>query len=161
MELTKYTDYSLRILIYLALHTDHMVTIDEISEAYDISRHHVAKAVFHLAQMGVILTTRGRSGGMRLALPPEEINIGALVRKTEPNMNLLECFDRSINTCPLIDACRLKSLIKQAKRAFLEVLDGHTLADMLGNRAPRMAHLLSTGQPDSKPRPATVGEEVP
>ncbi len=160
MELTKYTDYSLRILIYLALHTDHLVTIDEISKAYDISRHHVAKAVFNLAQLGVILTTRGRNGGMRLALPPEEINIGQLVRMTEPHMNLLECFDRSINTCPLIDACRLKSLIKQAKRAFLDVLDGHTLADMLGNRAPRMAHLLATKQSDTASAPAAVAEEV-
>ncbi len=150
MELTKYTDYSLRILIYLGLNADHLVTIDEISTAYGISRHHVAKAVFHLSQMEMILTVRGRGGGMRLARAPEDINIGALVRKTEPHMNLLECFDASINTCPLIDACRLKSLIKKAKRAFLDVLDECTLADMLGNRAPRMSHLLTlrnTGKP--------------
>lgn len=152
MELTKYTDYSLRILIYLGLNNDRLVTIDEVSEAYGISRNHVAKAVFNLSQMGIILTSRGRGGGMRLARPPEDINIGALVRQTEPHMNMLECFDTSINTCPLIDACRLKSLIKKAKRAFLAVLDECTLADMLGSRAPRMAHLLTI---------RNAGEETP
>jgi len=134
MELTKYTDYSLRILIYLAITTDHLVTVDEIAEVYGISRHHVAKAVFHLSQFGVILTTRGRTGGMRLAIDPKEINIGRVVRHTEPHMNLLECFDVEINTCPLVEDCRLQNVMKQAKRAFLAVLDRYTLADMLSNQ---------------------------
>jgi len=142
MELTKYTDYSLRILIYLAITTDHLVTVDEIAEVYGISRHHVAKAVFHLSQMGVILTTRGRTGGMRLAGNPEEVNLGQIVRHTEPHMNLLECFDVEISTCPLVEACTLKGVLKQAKRAFLDVLDQYTLADMLGNKGREISARL-------------------
>ena len=134
MELTKYTDYSLRTLIYLALHTDHLVTIDEISGIYRISRHHVAKAVYHLSKMQMIETIRGRNGGMRLSCAPQDINIGQVVRRTEPHMHLLECFDKEINTCPLISACTLKHALNQAGKAFMDVLDGYTLADVLGNK---------------------------
>ncbi len=134
MELTRYTDYSLRILLYLALHEDNCVTIDEVASTYDISRHHVAKAVHHLGRMGIIRTERGKGGGMYLAARPEDINIGQLVRRTEPHMNLLECFNVDLNTCPLIHACTLKQVLKQAKLAFLDVLDKYTLADMLGNK---------------------------
>ncbi len=134
MELTKYTDYSLRILIYLSIITDRLVTVDEIAEVYGISRHHVAKAVFHLAQFGAILTTRGKFGGMRLASDPKEVNLGKIVRHTEPHMNLLECFDVEINTCPLVEDCRLKAVLKQAKQAFLDVLDQYTMADLLSNK---------------------------
>jgi len=134
MELTKYTDYSLRILIYLSITTDRLVTVDEIAEVYGISRHHVAKAVFNLSQLGIILTTRGRSGGMRLASDPKEINLGKIVRHTEPHMNLLECFDVEINTCPLVEDCRLKVVLIRAKQAFLDVLDQYTMADLLNNK---------------------------
>ncbi len=142
MELTKYTDYSLRILIYLAITTDHLVTVDEIAEVYGISRHHVAKAVFHLSRMGVVLTTRGRTGGMRLACNPQEINLGKIVHHTEPHMNLLECFDVEINTCPLVEACRLKSVLRQAKKAFLGVLEQYTLADMVHGKNKNISGLL-------------------
>jgi len=133
MELTKYTDYSLRILIYLGVKTGHLVTVDEVADVYGISRHHVAKAVLHLSQMKVIQTTRGRAGGIRLACNPKEINLGQIVRRTEPHMNLLECFDVEINTCPLSTACALKRVLYQARKAFMDVLDGYTLADVLGN----------------------------
>ncbi len=146
MELTRYTDYSLRILLYLALHENDCVTIDEVASIYGISRHHVAKAVHHLGRMGVIRTERGKGGGMYLAARPEDINIGRLVRRTEPHMNLLECFDVELNTCPLVHACTLKGVLKQAKLAFLEVLDKYTLADMLGNRK-KTALALEEGQP--------------
>jgi len=145
MELTRYTDYSLRILIFLALNPERLVTIDEMAECYRISRHHVAKAVYHMALMRIIRTERGKGGGMRLAVKPDEINIGKLVRRTEPHMNLLECFDVEINTCPLIASCRLKKVLKQAKVAFLEVLDQYTLADMLGDHR-RMDALLKRGE---------------
>ena len=145
MELTRYTDYSLRILLYLALHENDCVTIDEIASTYGISRHHVAKAVHHLGRMGVIRTERGKGGGMYLEARPEEINIGQLVRQTEPHMNLLECFDVELNTCPLVHACTLKGVLKQAKLAFLEVLDRYTLADMLSNRK-KTAMALEEGQ---------------
>jgi len=145
MELTRYTDYSLRILLYLALHENDCVTIDEVASTYGISRHHVAKAVHHLGRIGVIRTERGKGGGMYLAARPEEINIGQLVRHTEPHMNLLECFDVELNTCPLVHACTLKGVLKQAKLAFLDVLDRYTLADMLGNRK-KTAMALEEGQ---------------
>jgi len=134
MELTKYTDYSLRTLIYLGLHADHLVTINEISEVYGISRHHVAKAVYHLSLMQMIQTIRGRNGGMRLSCDPKKINIGQIVRQTEPHMHLLECFDEEINTCPLIAACALKNALYQARKAFMDVLDSYTLADMFGDK---------------------------
>lgn len=146
MELTKYTDYSLRTLIYLGLNTDHLVTVDEISEAYGISRHHVAKTVHYLGQIRMILTTRGRAGGMRLAIAPKEINIGQIVRQTEPHMNLLECFDAEINSCPLIAACVLKNALYQARKAFMDVLDAYTLADMLGNQN-HVKNLLNSERP--------------
>ncbi|HXH71354.1 MAG TPA: Rrf2 family transcriptional regulator [Mariprofundaceae bacterium] len=132
MQLTIYTDYSLRVLLYLGLHPEKRVTISEIADAYGVSRNHLVKVVHNLAQEGWIQTTRGKSGGMRLAFPPDQINIGAVVRKTEPHMNLLECFDREINTCPIISACALKRVLYQARKAFVDVLDQYTIADALG-----------------------------
>ncbi len=134
MQLTLYTDYSLRVLIYLGTCPARLVTIGEIAESYGISRNHLVKVVHHLGQTGYVHTLRGKSGGLRLGKPPEEIVIGQLVRKTEPNMNLLECFDKEINTCPISSACALKSALYQAKRAFMEVLDSYTLADVLENK---------------------------
>jgi len=131
MQLTLYTDYSLRVLIYLGTHPERLATISEIADAYGISRNHLVKVVHHLGQAGYIHTVRGKSGGMRLEKAPEEIVIGQLVRKTEPHMNLLECFDMEINTCPIATACALKRALYQAKHAFLDVLDDYTLADVL------------------------------
>jgi len=144
MQLTLYTDYSLRVLLYLALNPDRRCTISEISEAYGVSRNHLVKVVHNLAKDGWITTTRGKSGGMMLALPPEQIRLGAVVRQTEPHMNLLECFDKETNTCPIIDACALKRLLYQARRYFMQVLDDHTLADVMGRRE-RMIEILAQG----------------
>lgn len=132
MQLTIYTDYSLRVLLYLGLHPDKRVTISEIADAYGVSRNHLVKVVHNLALEGWIHTIRGKSGGMQLAFPPDQINIGAVVRKTEPHMNLLECFDREINTCPIISTCALKRVLYQARKAFMDVLDQYTVADALG-----------------------------
>jgi len=139
MQLTQYTDFSLRVLIYLGIHQDRRVTITEISEAYDISRNHLVKVVHQLANNGWITTIRGKSGGMHLAFPPEQINIGTIIRQTEPHMNLLECFDKANDNCIISPSCSLKKTLHQARKAFMDVLDQHTLADSLG---PKSAEII-------------------
>lgn len=134
MQLTLYTDYSLRVLVYLGLRPGEQATINELAEAYGISRNHLVKVVHHLGQTGYVHTMRGKSGGMRLGKPVDEIIIGEVVRQTEPHMNLLECFEEETNTCPITAACALKHALYQARKAFIDVLDCYTLADVLGNR---------------------------
>lgn len=135
MQLTLYTDYSLRVLLYLGLVPERTATITEIADAYRISRNHLVKVVHNLSINGFIVTTRGRGGGIALSRPPEEIVIGDVVRHTEVNFNLVECFDRERNNCPIAPACILKDALVEAQRAFLAVLDRQTLADVLQNKA--------------------------
>ena len=134
MQLTLYTDYSLRVLLYLGLNTRRMATIADISRSYGISRNHLVKVVHNLAMQGFINTTRGRGGGITLARPAAKINIGDVVRHTEVNLHLVECFDRERNTCPIAAACFLKSALYEAQRAFITVLDRYTLADVVDNK---------------------------
>lgn len=134
MQLTLYSDYSLRVLLFLALQPDRLSTIDEIADSYFISRSHLVKIVHNLGQMGYINTVRGRSGGMSLAHSPENINIGEVVRKTEVSFDLVECFNMVSNTCPIAPVCALKAALMEAQRAFLKVLDRYTLADVLKNK---------------------------
>ncbi len=134
MQLTLYTDYSLRVLIYLGIRPGRQATITEIAESYGISRNHLVKVVHNLSSLGYIKTLRGRGGGMVLAMDPERINVGDVVRKTEPNFDLVECFDKENNTCPIAPCCALIRGLKVARKAFLEVLDGFTLADAVANR---------------------------
>jgi Rrf2 family transcriptional regulator, nitric oxide-sensitive transcriptional repressor len=141
MTLTYYTNYSLRTMIYLGLHASSLASISQISEAFRISRNHLIKVVHNLAKQGLIKTTRGRGGGLRLARDPKDINLGDVVRRTEANLNLVECFDSTRNTCPLVSLCELKGIVREAEMAFLSVLDRYTLADLLGKRK-QMAALL-------------------
>ena len=134
MQLTLYTDYSLRVLLYLGLKSRRMATITDIAQSYGISRNHLVKVVHNLATQGFIHSTRGRGGGITLARPAAEINIGDVVRHTEVNFDLVECFDRERNTCPIAAACILKSGLYEAQRAFMGVLDRYTLADVLENK---------------------------
>ncbi|MDQ6991449.1 MAG: Rrf2 family transcriptional regulator [Mariprofundaceae bacterium] len=131
MQLTLYTDYSLRVLLYLASHPDKRVTINEIAEYFGISRNHLVKVVHNLGKLELIHTIRGKSGGLLLAVAPENINIADTVRYTEPHMNLLECFDDVTNTCPITSQCALKGVLFQARKGFMDVLENYTLADML------------------------------
>ena len=140
MQLTQFSDYSLRLLLYLAAHPDRLVPIDEVSRAYGVSHHHLVKIVQLLVDRQLVASTRGRGGGLRLNRQPAEINVGALVRLTEPHFDLVECFDRTTNTCPIEPACGLKQVLRDAQRAFLDVLDGRTLADFLP-RAPELIRL--------------------
>ncbi|PKE07887.1 BadM/Rrf2 family transcriptional regulator [Macrococcoides caseolyticum] len=130
MKLTLYSDYSLRVLMYIA-RQEHRVQIDEIAKFYGISKNHLTKVVNNLATLGYIETTRGRGGGIRIKMAPEEINIGALIRKTEEHFNLVECFDRETNTCPIAGICGLQGVLGEALNAYLSVLDKYTLQDIL------------------------------
>ncbi len=137
MRLTLFSDYSLRLLLYLATHPDRLVSVSEVSRAYHISQNHLVKIVQLLVEKSLIESVRGRGGGLRLAHPPEAIRIGALVRVTEPDFDLVECFDRRTNTCPIAGVCGLKAVLQDAQRAFLDTLDAHTLAEFLP-RAPAL-----------------------
>lgn len=131
MRLTVYTDYTLRVLMYLGLKGDSRATIKEISDCYGISKNHLMKIVQDLSREGILETVRGKSGGIRLARPPEEICIGAVVRTTEPDFRVVECFDAATPNCRLHGSCILTTAIGEALEAFLEVLDGYTLADLI------------------------------
>jgi Rrf2 family nitric oxide-sensitive transcriptional repressor len=143
MQLTLFSDYSLRIALYLAAHPDRRCSVDEISRAYGISRAHLVKVVQRLTNLDVVESTRGRGGGLRLARPPADINVGALVRATEAHFNLVECFDSATNTCPIDSACGLKGTLGRARKAFFAVLEEQTLADYL----PRSERLLKLWAP--------------
>jgi len=135
MQLTLYTDYSLRVLVYVGLKTSGLATISEIADAYGISRNHLVKVVHNLSSQGYIEALRGKGGGLRLSRPAAQIIIGDVVRHTEPNFNLVECFDREDpGACPITPMCRLKGSLGKAFGAFMAVLDEVTLADVLSNR---------------------------
>lgn len=130
MRLTLYTDYSLRVLLYLSSKEDEIVTITELANFYKISRNHLVKVVHNLGLNGYILTTRGRNGGIKLARPAKEIPIGEVVRTTEPDFDLLECFNPATDRCVITRSCSLKSVLFNAQAGFLDVLDEYTLADI-------------------------------
>ncbi|WP_416149610.1 RrF2 family transcriptional regulator [Salipaludibacillus sp. HK11] len=135
MELTTYTDYTLRVLIYLGIQPEHKRSnIKEISNLYNISFNHLSKVVYELGKLGIIKTTRGRNGGITLVKNPTEINIGSLVRHTESPINMVECFDEENNMCRISSGCRLKGVLKEALEAYLQVLDSYTLNDVIGNK---------------------------
>lgn len=130
MQLTRHTDYALRVLMYLATNPGRLVTVAELAEFYDISRNHLVKVVQGLVEHGFLHTTRGKNGGMQLARDDDKISIGKVVRKMENHFNLVECFDTEQAGCALDGACRLKGLLARATEEFLHNLDGVTLADM-------------------------------
>ena len=135
MHLTQFSDYALRVAMYLGCHPGVLVSVDEISRAYGISRHHLVKVVQALTDLGVVEAQRGRGGGMRLAKDPSAINVGWLIRRTEPHFDLVECFDPETNRCPIAPACGLKGALHRARQAFLEVLDGYSLDHFLKRRS--------------------------
>lgn len=140
MQLTLFSDYSLRTLLYLAAHRDSPVPVSRISVAYGISQNHLVKVVQGLIEQGLVQSVRGRSGGLRLAREPADINVAAVVRATEPHSNLVECFDAQSNTCPIDLACGLKRALSRAQEAFFAELARYTLADFT-SRAPALLKL--------------------
>lgn len=142
MRLTQYTDFSLRVLIYLGLHPDRRCTIQEIAEAYKISRNHLMKVVRQLAAAGFVKSTRGSGGGLTLPRAPEKINLAEVIAEMEPDFAMVECF-RGNNECVITPACHLPPMLARATRAYLDVLRDYTLADVLGeSNAAQMQHLL-------------------
>ena len=134
MQLSLHADYALRVLIYLGAHPGEKASTQQISFAYGISKNHLVRVVQTLHNIGYVVVTPGRSGGVCLAKAPEEIRFGEVLRLAEPSMRLAECFDKKTNTCPIVSACELKRYLSDALNAFLVELDRHTLADLLAGR---------------------------
>lgn len=132
MQLTMYTDYSLRTLIFLGLAGEKPVTIGEIADFYKISRNHLVKVVHNLSKTGFIISTRGKGGGIRLAMPAKNIVIADVVHQTEPNFHLVECLNEtSQQTCTVIPVCALKNVLIEAMEQFNKVLENYTLEDVI------------------------------
>lgn len=135
MRLTLYTDYSLRVLIFLGSKREgELSNIKEIAEAYKISKNHLMKVTHELGKLGYIETLRGRNGGIRLAMEPEAINIGAVIRKTEDDFHIVECFSEERNRCVITPICGLRHVFWEALQAYLAVLDRYTLNDFLEDK---------------------------
>lgn len=135
MRLTVYTDYSLRVLMYLgARDVEQLSTIQEIADAYNISKNHLMKVTYDLGKLGYIETIRGRGGGIRLAKDPNNIIIGEVVRQTEEDFHIVECFDKENNLCKIAPECRLKGVLYEALQAYLKVLDQYTLEEVLQSK---------------------------
>jgi len=141
MRLTRYTDFALRVLLFLGRDPGRLASIPEVSRAYGVSQSHLMKVVSDLVGAGYVESVRGRSGGIRLARPASEITIGALVRHTEADLDLLECA-----SCLIAPACGLTGMFDEALAAFLTVLDGYSLADALARKGD-FAHLLNQVAP--------------
>lgn len=134
MKLTTFTDYSLRLLIYLAMQPDQQATIAEIAAAFGVKQNHLAKVAHFLGKSGLLRTTRGKGGGLGLARAPRQIIVGDAVRLTEGAAVPAECFDRDGGNCCIAAVCHLRAALGEAVEAFYRVLDGYTLADLVENR---------------------------
>jgi len=141
VRLTRYTDYSLRVLIHLALNDDRLCSIGEIARTYDVSHNHLMKVVNALAHDGFIETVRGRAGGMRLARPAEKISVGEVVRRTEEGFQLADC-----SGCTLSPACGLTGVLAKGMQAMMAVFDSYTIADLLTDR-DAMRRLMNRQSP--------------
>jgi len=146
MQLTLHADYAFRVLLYLGSQPDgHVASTREISAAYGISRHHLIRVAQTLARHGFVRISGGREGGLSLARDPQMIRLGDVIRKAETNLQVVECFDKETNTCPIISVCQLKPVLNLALNAFLSVMDNYTLADMLVEKhGTRLARILTS-----------------
>lgn len=141
MQLKRYTDYSLRILIYLAINPDQVISVNEIAGAYDISRNHLLKVVNGLVEQGLIRTHRGKTGGLQLAVPANKINVGEVVKYMEGNSQLIDCRELY---CPILPACNLKLALHEAHEAFYNSLKRYTLASLIKGKENRLVKLLAS-----------------
>ncbi|MEX6505320.1 Rrf2 family transcriptional regulator [Jiella sp. M17.18] len=156
MRLTRYTDYALRVLIYLSARPERLCSIAEIAEAYGISHNHLTKVVHELGRAGYVTTLRGRAGGIRLAKPADAIRLGEIVRATEDGFDLADC-----RNCVIAPACGMTSVLGEAVAAFLSVLDRYTFAD-LPKREIDILSLFPLAEAPAKAGRAAAGEaEVP
>jgi len=143
VRLTTFTDYSLRVLIYLGTQSNQRAAVGDIANAYGISKNHLMKVISFLADEGYVNTTRGRGGGVWLKLDPDRIRIGDVVRKSEAGSVLVECFSQNVSECRIESACKLRSVFHKATQAFYAVLDTYTLADLIINHRAmvRLLHI--------------------
>lgn len=153
MRLTRFTDYSLRVLIYLAAEPGRRATIAEIAGAFAVNVNHLTKVVHFLGRQGWLATLRGKGGGVGLAQAPQAIRVGEVVRRAEGADQTAECFDRATNTCAIARICRLHDVLQEAADAFHAVLDRTTLADLVSNRRA-LARVLFVAAPVASPAPA-------
>ena len=131
MQLSKFTDYAFRALIYLAKNPQDNGTVDKLADELNISTHHLKKVINKLAKTEYIISTKGRNGGLKLGLPPEEINLGKVLLLTEENLSLVECMNET-GTCPLIsEECKLKSIICRSLNGFVSEMSKYTLKDII------------------------------
>lgn len=142
MRLTLHTDFALRVLIQVGLNDGKLTTISEIADSFEISKQHLMKVVNDLGQKGYLDTVRGRNGGLRLKRAPRDINIGQVVRDTEDKLRVIGCLERR-GYCRIERVCTLRGMLRDATEAFLKVLDGHTLADLMRPRSALAALLLA------------------
>lgn len=136
MRLTLYSDYAMRVMIYLAAQENRLGSIGEIARTYDISQNHLMKVVHDLGKAGFIVTIRGRNGGIKLARPPVDINLGEVIRHTEQSFAMADC-----KNCFIMPACGLTSILDEATMAFLRVLESYTLADAVPSKRRLIQHL--------------------
>lgn len=153
MRLAEYTDYTLRVLMYCAARPEQLVTIGELADVHGVSKNHLMKIVNDLARQGVLETTRGRGGGLRLMKDAKQIRVGDVVRASETDFRLVECFDPETNQCTLSPSCRLKGLLDDALKAYFKALDSMTLAELTAPAspsAPAGAALTRVAAPQSR-----------
>jgi Rrf2 family nitric oxide-sensitive transcriptional repressor len=141
MQLTLYTDYALRMLLYLASH-DEGATIATIADFYGVSKNHLIKVSNHLTRLGYVHASRGRTGGLKLNKKPEDINIGEVVAAVEPNFYVVECFNDAKNTCPITDVCGLKGVLGKAHKSFMDVLREYSLQQLM-QQSPELGTKLN------------------
>jgi Rrf2 family nitric oxide-sensitive transcriptional repressor len=151
MRLTLYSDLALRTLFSLATTTREGSNVAEIAKAYGVSEHHLRKVVYRLAQVGLVETTRGRGGGLRLAVNPSQITIGSVVRQMEPDFAIAECLSSDPTRCALVGLCGSQKIFAEALGAWFEVLDRHTLADAIA-RSEGLQDFLALRKPDFSDR---------
>lgn len=157
MQLSQFSDYALRVLIYAAVRPAEQCRTAHAAAAFGVSRHHVVKVVNGLRHLGYLETTRGRGGGFRLSRAPQHIRVGEVVRRTENTLSIVECFDQATNTCPLSRACGLQGALRDALDAFMAVLDRYSVADLVAR--PRWAARLTSLEPTGRAAaaPANAG----
>lgn len=134
MQLTRFTDYGLRTLMYATAKKGQITNVKEISERYGISRNHLVKVVHRLSQLGYIETTKGKGGGIKIAKNAENLRLGDLIKELEPNMNVVECFDAKTNTCQITGSCQLKHYLFEATQKFIDTMNKYTLGDTVQNK---------------------------
>lgn len=150
MQLTLYTDYAVRVLLYIASKQDGPASVLEIANAFGISSNHLHKVVNQLSRRGYIKTTRGKKGGIVLGKSPDSIVLGELIRQTEPDFRIVECLEKSFSHCPIDSVCTLKHILISARESFLKTLDQYTLEDITGNIALLRPILIGEIRPREK-----------